>query len=269
MVMLMNNENYKRLKRSTDEELYINFISFSDINFEDDTKHNKYKICDDKECSLTEISPRKIRENTRKRTRSGGNPNGSIEICRMGKFPEIKNDLYNWTQDVSKTRIERAGVIVYTYIDGELLFGLGVDSKHKEITDFGGGVGKKDMTVKNGLLREMEEEMLGVCGAIKSNELDQFICIYTNLILITFIKLDVCILDQHKLFMNRLNEVKNPEVNEIVWYTKNNFINLIMGNMVKPEQLYDDHKLNKMKMFDRIRPMLREAYIKRDFMKYL
>ena len=245
---------------------------FSDINFPNCSNNIRDELCDDmsiEDDSMTEISPRKIRETTKKRTRSGGNPNGSIEICRMKDLPETKNNLHSWTQDMSKIRIERAGAIVYTYSKGELLFGIGVDAKHNEITDFGGGVGRKDITVKKGLLREMEEEMLGVCGSIKSEELDQFLCIYSDLILITFIKLDVNILDQHKLFMSRLREVKNPEVSEIVWYTKDNFINLILGERVEHKKLYSNHRVRKMKMFDRIRPILREAHLKRNFMRHI
>jgi len=239
----------------------INFISFSDKKFKE-----KYEITssypeidilsnDEDSSSITEISPRK-ETRTRKRTRTGENVNGISKICRMYNFPVEKNRIGTWSPE--NKRIERAGAIVYIKHKDKIYFGVGIDNKSGDVTDFGGGVGRSDGYVKNGALRELREESLGVFGHIDPSELDKFLCVYTELILIIFIKLDVDPKNISDMFQQRVMKIQNPEVREIKWYTDKEFTKLIYGKSV-------DNKT----MYDRIKPILREAHIKRKFYRYL
>ena len=70
------------------------------------------------------------------------------------------------TVDLYHNKQLRAGVIVYVEIPGQhksqLFFCLGLDQRTGDITDFGGGVTKKDPTALHAALREFHEETLGI-----------------------------------------------------------------------------------------------------------
>jgi hypothetical protein len=68
--------------------------------------------------------------------------------------------------DLFKSKQLRAGVIAYIEVPGpvrpQLYFCLGLDQRTGDITDFGGGVTKKDSTALHAALREFHEETLGI-----------------------------------------------------------------------------------------------------------
>lgn len=70
------------------------------------------------------------------------------------------------TVDLYQNKQLRAGVIVYVEIPNankpQLFFCLGLDQRTGDITDFGGGVTKKDPTALHAALREFHEETLGI-----------------------------------------------------------------------------------------------------------
>ena len=62
--------------------------------------------------------------------------------------------------DWRSCRLKRGGVIPYTVFDNRLYFGLGVDSKSNEYSDFGGTVEQKDCCLLGAINREFAEESL-------------------------------------------------------------------------------------------------------------
>ena len=54
------------------------------------------------------------------------------------KFPVIKTTVQNLNLEC--VRPQRAGVIIYTVVEGAIFFGLGLDSRSHDLTDSGGGV---------------------------------------------------------------------------------------------------------------------------------
>lgn len=224
-------------------------------------------ILEDEEASSTtewsswsQNSPRK----TKKRSKSLENTNNnyvrknSPNICRFGLFPDHLNNIDMNNNNKKDNRIERGGVIVYTYVNGQILFGLGVDTKSGDITDFGGGVSKFDGTIINGALREFKEESLGIFGSIQPSELRKFITIYNKKIFSIFIKFNVQPIKINQIFQERVKMIPNPEVKDIMWFSEDNFIKLIKGDAVGGK-----------KIFFRIQPMLYQAFLKRNYLKLL
>lgn len=205
-------------------------------------------------------SPRKI--SSKKRTRSGNDklnqsnePDKEVKICDIRDFPQELNNIL--TQDCYK-RIQRSGAIIYKLTDQGLKFFLGIDTIFNEYTDFGGGVKKDDLTVIDGGLRELTEESIGIFGIIKSEELKNFLTLYTNRTMIMFIKTDI---DENKiteLFNERVKYIENPEVNGIAWLTTSEFISLLNGN-----------KVHDRLIFARIRDICLTAHKKYNFINLL
>ena len=129
--------------------------------------------------------------------------------------------------DWSKQHQQRAGVIIYKEINGQLVFGLGVDTDSNNLTDFGGGVTKKDINPINGGLREFVEETLGVFGSFNEKEVGNCLVIYSEHMLIMFLHLDFDIDKSTYLFKERLKHAKRPEIKELMWMTKNYLFSII------------------------------------------
>lgn len=104
--------------------------------------------------------------------------------------PVIKTKVHNLNLDCVKP--QRAGVIIYTIINGSTYFGLGLDSKTHDLTDFGGGViYKTDENVVRGALREFEEETLEIFDTITPTDIKECPVIYDDNNLIVFIHMNV------------------------------------------------------------------------------
>lgn len=202
-------------------------------------------------------SPRKI--SSKKRTRSGGDKylpsETDVKMCDICDFPEKLNNIL--MQDHYE-RIQRCGAIIYKLTDQGLKFALGIDTIFNEYTDFGGGVKKEDLTVIDGGLRELTEESIGIFGFIKSDELKNFLALYTSRTMIMFIKTDINEDQITKLFNERVKYIDNPEVNGITWLTTSEFISLLEGNLIHGR-----------KIFTRIRDICYTAYKEHDFINLL
>jgi hypothetical protein len=117
---------------------------------------------------------------------------------------------------------QRGGIIPYMVSsEGNLKFALGLDYVHKELTDFGGGISyKKDGDAVVGSIREFDEESLGVFGEVKKEDLENCLTIYSNEMMIIFLKVDVNASEINKLFYQKLKQESEPEVCDIVWLEK-------------------------------------------------
>lgn len=141
-------------------------------------------------------------------------------------------------------RPQRAGVIIYTVVNGSIYFGLGLDSRTHDLTDFGGGVIYKiDIDAIKGALREFEEETLGIFDSIRTEDIMQCPVIYDDRNLIIFVHLNVdpdtvCLSFNEKFKKavsegddgttehsekKRHREPREPEVCGITWLTWEEF----------------------------------------------
>ena|SRR5437762_2315003 len=132
-------------------------------------------------------------------------------------------------KDIDFTRLNliRAGVILYTIVDDEVLLGLGLDKTYQELTDFSGGISKNETrTPVIAALRELCEETLGLYCHIQINDIQNNLALYDRHHLVIFYKVDNDIDTISQQFMDMKKQYKNKiEIDEIVWLT--------------PDQLFD------------------------------
>ena len=131
--------------------------------------------------------------------------------------------------ELSANTIIRSGAIIYTKLKGETLFCLGVDAQFGDLTDFGGGV-KKSEDIITGGLRELEEESLGIFGKIDREDVLKVPTAWSNNISIMFIPMILDIDNTLDSFHYKLSDKKNIEVKDIVWLSKEEFLESIYGN---------------------------------------
>ena len=161
--------------------------------------------------------------------------------------------------DIAKCTQTRAGIIVYTIINNDLFFIVGIDTDSNDITDFGGGVNiKKGETVIKGGLRELMEESLGVFGFIKEEELLNCITVFNETSLIIFIPLKLNPYRIYEEFIKRIQFVEKPEVKGLAFLNVGQFITLIKGNLVQG-----------LTMYSKIQSILFQALEKFNFIKLL
>jgi len=134
----------------------------------------------------------------------------------------------------SKTKVQRAGVILYTLYKENIYFMIGVDSRTHELTDFAGSVVyRTDKNCFGGAVREFEEETLSIFETITYNDVKECITVYDkdNLIIFIPISLDpdtVC-----REFNDRYREVienkkcLDPEVCGLTWLDVDEFVHHI------------------------------------------
>lgn len=130
--------------------------------------------------------------------------------------------------NIKKEIAVRAGAIIYTRYRGQTLFCLGVDTDSGNITDFGGGV-KKEETIVEGGLRELEEESQGVFGELTPNDVKDSIIFHCYNMAIMFIKLDVNPDQITENFNENLKTCENPEVCKLVWLNTQELMESIHG----------------------------------------
>jgi hypothetical protein len=117
----------------------------------------------------------------------------------------------------------RGGVILYTILNGELYFALGLDSRTHELTDFAGGISyKRDGNVISGALREYQEETLNIFSPLSYDNITHCPVIYDSNNLTIFIRVDVNPDDVSRVFGQRYEAYSKlnkgvPEVCSITW----------------------------------------------------
>jgi hypothetical protein len=102
----------------------------------------------------------------------------------------IKTKVRNVNLDCVKPR--RAGIILYTVYEGSVYFGMGLDSRTHDLTDFGGGVSySTDKNVINGALREFQEETLKIFEDLTIDNIGHCPVIYDSKNLIIFLHANI------------------------------------------------------------------------------
>ena len=146
---------------------------------------------------------------------------------------------YAFNIDWSHVKPARGGVIVYTIVNGKLFFGLGVDTKSGDLTDFGGGIRyKKDQNAIQGALREFMEESLSVFGVFTQEDVQKNLVVYSPNMLILFIHLKLDIANVNEVFTSRVNTSRNPEICNIVWLPQEQFRTMIKTGSLGTQFLY-------------------------------
>lgn len=151
----------------------------------------------------------------------------------------------------------RGGVIVYTTLEDDTYFGLGIDAKSGDYTDFGGGIRyKKDGTAVRGSLREFIEETLGVFGWISEDQITEAVAVYSSSMIIFFIRIEFSPGTTSKsisdLFDRRLKFLTDPEVSKIVWLKSAEFVELLTTWHFEGRKLYSrvGNLLNNVEFWD-------------------
>jgi len=171
---------------------------------------------------------------------------GEVKQKDPRHFQVIKAIVKNLNLEFVKP--QRAGVIMYTVINGCIYFGLGLDSRTHDLTDFGGGVVYKyDSNCIKGALREFNEETLSIFEPLSFLDVCQCPVLYDNRNLIIFlhIKLDPDLIsktfnERYKHWMEthvnsderECNKHTEPEVCGITWLTWEEFLSSIKGKGV-------------------------------------
>lgn len=154
-----------------------------------------------------------------------------MSVCKVYEFENLK------------LSPERAGIILYNYYQGELFYGLGVDSKTHELTDFGGGV--KYMNNEDAIsaaIREFDEETLHIFKYLNIKEIKNCLLTYDNNNLIIFLHIDLNPNDISKVFINQYNMIfdklklcgscQKIEICSITWLTSAQFKKFLSINGV-------------------------------------
>ena len=104
----------------------------------------------------------------------------------------------------------RGGVIpYYTDTDGDtgnIYFCFGVDRRHNEYTDFGGGIKKNESTIQ-GSLREFHEESSDCFGRYTEKDLKSCVVLYNHRIIIYFLPITKSVAEKAIATFNGNDEV--------------------------------------------------------------
>ncbi len=121
----------------------------------------------------------------------------------------------------------RAGIIVYTIVDGKIYFCMGKDSEYDSYTDFAGGVRYSVENVISAAVREFNEESLQVFGDIEPEKIQESICLYSNSMLTIFLNVRCDLSDIINNFQKKVRYEDQPEIKEINWLSRTQFFRIV------------------------------------------
>lgn len=146
-------------------------------------------------------------------------------------------------ESVIGKNFKRCGVIPYTKYKNSIWFGLGIDRRSGDVTDFGGSFEyKKDRDCIDAALREFSEESLNVFGIVERHLIYNNIIAFDDENLIIFIPIEIDPFVSKKAF-EEYNYSKS-EMSKIIWIRKDHFKEIILG------------KLEGYKMYSKVRGIL-------------
>lgn len=196
------------------KDLYSKYCNQKDLS-ENNIISSLPEDIDDKSLSFNDSldDPSSCRRRKRKRKKSCKH----FSKCHKHGHTVTKSYVKNIGPDA--IRPKRAGVIPYTKIDNIFYFCLGIDSRHRELTELAGGVSySTDFNWINGAIREFREESLGIFENLTVDDVKNSPVIfdeYNSMILYQVENVDpqrMC--DE---FLIRYNQQDNAEVCAIVW----------------------------------------------------
>jgi len=125
---------------------------------------------------------------------------------------------------------QRAGVIPFYRNGKDTYFFLGVDSKYKELTDFGGRISPRtDKTPIHGGFREFQEESYGAFGRIKPFSKHKKYAIFYDKMIIIYVELisHIDVPNIKSRFMKSLKNAPYKELMDIVHIEKNELLEMV------------------------------------------
>lgn len=136
--------------------------------------------------------------------------------------------------DLQLIRPQRAGIILYTVRNKVLYFGLGVDARTSDLTDFAGRVNYNlDTDAMQGAIREFNEETLDIFRGLTRERLEDALALYDNHNLVIFLRVRVDPDHVCRTFANKHQQVMKeklnsnarylPEVSAITWLSRKQF----------------------------------------------
>ena len=128
--------------------------------------------------------------------------------------------------EVTKVKCKRGGIIPYIKKDGEIYFLMGVDSKTRELSEFGGGITKNE-SILIGSIREFMEESKEIISPSSLKPVSCAIFDRRNDICILFCEIsDSSFFEQaHSLFhSSQIVNIESDEMCDIVWISLQDMI---------------------------------------------
>jgi hypothetical protein len=150
----------------------------------------------------------------------------SNKMSKQCKIPVIKTTVKNLNLDYVKP--QRAGIIMYTVCKDATYFGLGLDDRTHDLTDFGGTVRYKlNENAITGALREFQEETLEIFEPLTKDMIQNCPVIYDECNLIIFVHVQVDPDSACKAFNEKYRSLADkfpcPEVCGIMWLSWEEF----------------------------------------------
>ena len=137
-------------------------------------------------------------------------------------------------KDLPATSFRRVGVIPYKVAENGRThtFVLGIDRDSQDVSNFAGSP-KPPETTMSAMIREFEEESLGIFGTLTAQMLRDCIAIYNKRELIVFVRLTWTFNeDIHKLFNTRVK--RSSEMSDIVFYDYSQLVKELSDYATKP-----------------------------------
>jgi hypothetical protein len=165
--------------------------------------------------------------------------------------------------DFKNYKPQRAGIIPFVIYENDIYYCLGVDHKHQELTDFGGSVNyKHDVTGISGALREFKEETLKVFRKVSQRELDNSYIVYDDKMMIIIHKMDCNMRTIITNFRKKVNELKHPEVSDIVWLSEGQLKKIVTTeDPIEPTLFYPPGLSPSYFMYNRVKEVLKAYFI--------
>lgn len=130
--------------------------------------------------------------------------------------------------DFCLTSLRRAGIILITRYKQSLWFGMGVDRRSGDLSDFGGMKNRKDTDIFETAIREFHEESLEVFGILKKDDLWNCFSVYDKESLIIFVPLKTSPKKSISDFKDRVKH--KDEMSGVIWVKQHALIKMIKDN---------------------------------------
>src|SRR4029079_3399 len=152
-----------------------------------------------------------------------------IERLEATPMVSYQTPIISRVGNIKNIPVTRAGVILYTVVDGDIYIGLGADAKYNELTDFGGGV-RSNQNSFTEALRELCEESVGLYCNINKSDIINAPIMYDkhNLIIFLYVRDDPLLITERFRLLKK--DKSNLEINDIDWMILNDFMYAIQNN---------------------------------------
>lgn len=164
------------------------------LNWRRHKRVNKHRTCD--RGSLRSLDSDTTLHQRMSHISSTSKPTSPLRVCRVRQRSGSCSQHHvhkKYVRDLSLTELkgQRCGVILYTVVDGKTFFGLGVDSRTHDLTDFAGGVDNNDDNLVSAALREFNEETLEIFDDLTVKDVNHCAVIHDQKNLIIFVRTEL------------------------------------------------------------------------------